>query len=326
MAHTTGRIGVIGVFVMAVLSGFGAVNLPYSYLSRFLRPVDIQAVEAQEKRLVQSLEMLLAKKKRLTILRSGMIHSSDDESSLSKGKQKRGSNVVWKGLSKIWSQGVQSFGYDDISSLKTEIVSLEDLNTQMFEQLTEWRFEQQRERYAQTFFGRVANILGHFFSVYCVYKMAMATLNIILQRVTKVDPVTQVLRVFLYHLHYDIDIDFWSQHASFILVGILITVSVRGMLVQILKTFSSLSSNVSSNSFVLLLAVAMGMYFISCVILLRMNLPENYRQSISTILGPIQFDFYHRWFDVIFVISASLTIVSLYIQHKSKNQIHLYED
>ena len=42
--------------------------------------------------------------------------------------------------------------------------------------------------------GRFMGIMGYFFSVYCVYKMFMASINIIFQRERKTDPISKALK------------------------------------------------------------------------------------------------------------------------------------
>ena len=59
------RVGVIGVTVMALLSGFGAVNYPYTSMARFMRSVTQADVNQIERKLMQTQEMVIAKKKRI---------------------------------------------------------------------------------------------------------------------------------------------------------------------------------------------------------------------------------------------------------------------
>jgi len=46
-------VGVMGVTLIAVLSGYGSVDLPFSYLSLFVRPVARAEVAAAEAQLMQ---------------------------------------------------------------------------------------------------------------------------------------------------------------------------------------------------------------------------------------------------------------------------------
>ncbi|XP_022236508.1 Golgi pH regulator-like isoform X2 [Limulus polyphemus] len=113
-----------------------------------------------------------------------------------------------------------------------------------------------------------------------------------------------------------LQVKFWSQHISFILVGVIVVTSIRGLLITLTKFFYAISSTKSSNIIVLALAQIMGMYFVSSVLLMRMNMPPEYRSIITQVLGELQFNFYHRWFDVIFLVSALSSIGFLYLAHK----------
>ena len=64
LAHIqiVGRVGILGVSLIAVLSGYGTVNLPYSYLALFIRPIErseIAAMEAQHAQVRQTLLVLM---------------------------------------------------------------------------------------------------------------------------------------------------------------------------------------------------------------------------------------------------------------------------
>lgn len=67
--HCIGRVGVIGVTIMALLSGFGAVNYPYTCMTYFVLSVTSSEIKIAERRLLQTMDMILVKRRRIVQLR-----------------------------------------------------------------------------------------------------------------------------------------------------------------------------------------------------------------------------------------------------------------
>ncbi|XP_055492618.1 Golgi pH regulator isoform X1 [Leucoraja erinacea] len=298
------RVGVIGVTLMALLSGFGAVNCPYTYMSYFLRNVTDSDILALERRLLQTMDMIISKKKRIAMTRRMMYQ---------RGEVLNKPAGFWGMIKSVTSS---SSNGENLSLIQQEVDALEELSRQLFLETVDLHATKERIEYSKTFQGKYFNFLGYFFSIYCVWKIFMATINIVFDRVGKTDPVSRGIEITVNYLGIQFNVKFWSQHISFILVGIIIVTSIRGLLITLTKFFYAISSNKSSNVIVLFLAQIMGMYFVSSVLLMRMSMPLEYRTIVTEVLGELQFNFYHRWFDVIFLVSALSSIIFLYLAHK----------
>ncbi|XP_017370686.1 Golgi pH regulator isoform X7 [Cebus imitator] len=307
------RVGVIGVTLMALLSGFGAVNCPYTYMSYFLRNVTDTDILALERRLLQTMDMIISKKKRMAMARRTLFQ---------KGEVYNKPSGFW-GMIKSVATSAPGSEMPDLTLIQQEVDALEELSRQLFLETADLYATKERIEYSKTFKGKYFNFLGYFFSIYCVWKIFMATINIVFDRVGKTDPVTRGIEITVNYLGIQFDVKFWSQHISFILVGIIIVTSIRGLLITLTKFFYAISSSKSSNVIVLLLAQIMGMYFVSSVLLIRMSMPLEYRTIITEVLGELQFNFYHRWFDVIFLVSALSSILFLYLAHKQAPEKHM---
>ncbi|KAJ8922298.1 hypothetical protein NQ315_004240 [Exocentrus adspersus] len=303
MEQLVSRIGVIGVTVMALLSGFGAVNYPYTSMAYFMRDVSEADVLNIEKRLIQTMDMILIRKKRIAIAK---------RQSLDKVNDSVNKRSIWGMLSSVGSSRNQ----ENISQLKLEIEGLEELSRTLFLEVHENRNMLERIEWSKTWKGIYFNFLGYIFSGYCLWKIFICTINIVFDRVGKKDPVTRGIEIAVHWMGWNFDVNFWSQQVSFYLVGCIVVTSIRGFIITLTKFFNRMSSSKSSNIIVLVLAQIMGMYFVSSVLLLRMNMPVQYRAIITQVLGALQFNFYHRWFDVIFLVSALGSIVTLYLAHK----------
>lgn len=59
----------------------------------------------------------------------------------------------------------------DINQLRMEIYGLEEPLRQLFLEINYLKNMQERQKWSQTLQGKYFNVIGHFFSVYCLWKI-----------------------------------------------------------------------------------------------------------------------------------------------------------
>lgn len=288
-------------------AGFGAVNCPYEYLNFFIRPVTEADVRQVERRLMQTVDTILRRKKRALVLRQEIAQlAAVAEAAPQQHFLRRALNVVSRASSS------ESRLRSELDAVTAELGGLDELNRELFEEVVSMRESQRQAAKSKTLLGRFYNLAGYGFAVYCIYKIVMATINIIFSRDPTKDPITLASERALKYFGVELP-GMWVQPISFAVAGALVFTSVRGFLISFLKIFAAWSSTaVSTNSVALLLAYVMDAYFVATVLLMRMNLPPQFRLGITQVLGEdIQFAFFHRWFDVVFLGSAVVSVAVL---------------
>ena len=276
------RMGVVGVVLMAGLSAFGAVSTPFNNLKAFKINVDEKVLDSVKRQLQTSIDMVLIKKKYLI-------------------RNAESTNSFW---------GKFNF-YENSDSLESEIRNLNLFVDDLYLDLIDLHNQSESHRFGQTIAGRVMNILGYIFSGVCVFKVLNSLFQLSFKRIGLGEgPVTKVLTLIAESYHVELDVSYWSNVLSLILIAALMMSSIRSFLLQSLKVFRYFRP-LEKNIVLILFSQLIGLYSLSMILMLRSNLPKesNSRILLRKIVNVEDFAYHQQWYDFVFVLTCFISIV-----------------
>ncbi|KAI3337078.1 Abscisic acid G-protein coupled receptor-domain-containing protein [Xylariaceae sp. AK1471] len=307
------RIGVIGISLMALLSGFASVSSPWhtfgSKASR--RPVTDSDIARKQAGLDATNEMLLTKRHRLQTLQRKVADASATDKS----------GLVTKFIGSFRSGGDAT----EIRSLRLEISGLETMESNLASSLNMLRSRQANSERAATPVGKLLMIPTYAFSVYCVYRILATTLTT-LRRLyyptasfSSSDPINRFLGLLAKHWDPKLDQMAWARQISFLLSGVILAASANSVL-QTFHLFAKWTPGLlyqAQANLALLIGQISAIYVISAALLLRSNLPKEASSAVGDALeSALEPSFVDRWFEGWFLLASAVTAGGIWLGGK----------
>ncbi|KAL8952010.1 MAG: hypothetical protein Q9222_002056 [Ikaeria aurantiellina] len=315
------RVGIIGLTLMGLLSGFASVSAPWQNLFTRHRPVAETDIARKAAGLEATNDMLAAKQSRLRAIERRISDLPPDKS------------IFHKAIGSIR-------GNPDLietRSLEIEIKGLETmaLSLSASHNILQTQFQQQNRR--KSLPGRLLVVFSYAFSLFCLYRI-LTTLYGTLRRSIHVthapndsssinsdgskppssDPITTLLAVLATHYDPHLDRETYTRQLSFLFSGLILLASFNSAM----QTFSLVARFVPSllravnQNLPLLVAQVCGMYTISAALMLRGRVPGQVVGEGLRGIGGGQAGWVDGWFDGWFLGGVTATIVGIWVGRK----------
>jgi hypothetical protein len=308
------RIGVIGISLMALLSGFASVSSPWQTFGskNSRKPVTDADIARKQAGLDATNEMLLTKRHRLQTLQRKV--AADTTSAQNSGF-----------LTKVVGSFRGSGDAAEIRGLKLEISGLEAMEANLSTTLSQLRSRQADSARAATPLGKVLLVPTYAFSLYCMYRIC-ATVLTTLRRFyspsasfSSSDPINRFLGLIAKHWDPKLDQIAWARQISFLLSGVILAASANSAL-QTFHLFAKWTPGLlyqAQANLALLIGQISAIYVISAALLLRSNLPKEVSSVVGDVLeSALEPGFVDRWFEGWFLLASLLTACGIWIGRK----------
>ncbi|KUI64585.1 Golgi pH regulator B [Cytospora mali] len=316
------RIGIIGISLMALLSGFASVSSPYSMLadssSRRRKPITDADIARKQAGLEATGELLMTKRHRLRSLQRKL--AATTESNANAGP----SGVMGKIVGSL--KGIGSGGGGDVAEIKAlqqEISGLETMDANLSSGLSALRSKQAAQARAGTALGRLLAVPAYIFSIYCVYRILATSLTSFRRlyypasaSFSSSDPINRFLGLLAKHWDPKLDQIAWARQISFLLSGVILLASGNAV-VQTFHIFAKWAPALlyqAQANLALLIGQITATYVISAGLLLRSNLPKDVGSAVGHALeSALEPTFVDRWFEAWFLFSSLATAVGIWV-------------
>lgn len=318
------RVGILGISLMGLLSGFASVSAAWQNIFAKHQSVTEADIARKATGLEATNDMLAAKQSRLRALERKLSDITQDKTFFQKAMGSIRGNA----------------DHTELKSLEIEIKGLETMASSLSASHTMLQTRLQQQNRSKTLTGRSYLVSSYAFALFCLYRVFTALYSTLRRSArsshssstsssglsqdqpptasTSSDPITTLLALVATHYDPHLDRDLYTRQLSFLLSGLILLASFN----SVMQTFSLIARFLPSvlravnQNLPLLVAQVCGMYTISAALMLRGRVPGQVVGEGLRGMGGGQSGWVDGWFDGWFLGGVGVTIVGLWFGKK----------